>query len=116
MLSILSKQMTEPKRLMNALRTRPLETPAMAALNDVLRVDRGTMEEGLLFMVVHESEKALQEAHDEELHALLTEIHSSANWEVQTPCRATYTVGEAMRMEVSFAKVTAKIELVAPRT
>jgi hypothetical protein len=61
----------------------------MAELNDLLRTDHGTMDEGLLFTVVHDSEKALLEAHDEKLHALLTEIHRSANWEVQKRCRAS---------------------------
>ncbi|MGV0983513.1 MAG: hypothetical protein ACOYB2_03095 [Limnohabitans sp.] len=61
----------------------------MTELNDLLRTDHGTMDEGLLFTVVVDSEKALLEAHDEKLHALVTEIHRSANWEVQTRCRAT---------------------------
>lgn len=89
MLSIFSKQKTEHKRLVKALRARPLEPSAMAALNALLRTDHETMDEGLLFTVVHDSEKALLEAHDEKLHALLTEIHRSANWEVQTRCRAS---------------------------
>jgi hypothetical protein len=89
MLSIFSKQKTEHKRLVKALRARPLELSEMAALNDVLRTDHGAMEEGLLFTVVHDSEKALLEANGEKLLALLTEIHRSANWEVQTRCRAT---------------------------
>ena len=89
MLSICSKQKTEHKRLVKALRARPLEPTAMAALNDVLRTDHGTMDEGMLFTVVDDSEKALLEVKDEKLHALLTEIHRSANWEVQTRCRAT---------------------------
>ncbi len=89
MLSIFSKQKTEHKRRVKALRAQPLELSAMAALNDVLRTDHGTMDEGLLFTVVHDTEKALLEAHDEKLHALLTEIHRSANWEVQTRFRAS---------------------------
>ena len=89
MFSIFSKQKTEHKHLVKALRARPLEPSAMAELNDLLRTDHGTMDEGLLFTVVDDSEKALLEAHDENLHALLTEIHRSANWEVQTRCRAS---------------------------
>ena len=89
MLSIFSKQNTEHKRLVKALKARPLDPAVMTELNDLLRTEHGTMVEGLLFTVVHDSEKALLEAHDEKLHALLTEIHRSANWEVQTRCRAS---------------------------
>lgn len=89
MLSIFSKQNTEHKHLVKALKARPLDSAVMTELNDLLRTDHGTMDEGLLFTVVDDSEKALLEAHDEKLLALLTEIHRSANWEVQTRCRAT---------------------------
>lgn len=89
MLSIFSKLKTEHKLLVRALKARPLEPTAMAALNDVLRTDHGTMDEDLLFTVVHDSEKALLESHDEMLLALLTEIHRSANWEIQSRYKAT---------------------------
>lgn len=89
MLSIFSKQNAEHKRLVQALRVRPLDPAALAELNDLLRLDRGALPEGLLSEVLDISEKALLEAHDEKPHALLTEIHRSANWEIQSRYRAT---------------------------
>ena len=89
MFSIFSGPKTEHKRLVKALGARPLVTSSLTELNDVLRTDHRTFPEGLLFKVVHESEKALLEAHDEQVLALLTEIHRSANWEVQSRMRAS---------------------------
>ena len=89
MLSIFSKQKTEHKRLVKALKARPLEPSALAELNDVLRTDHGAMDEGLLAEVLDNSEKLLLESHEQNVHALLTEIHRSANWEIQSRYRAT---------------------------
>lgn len=61
----------------------------LAELNDLLRTDHGTMDEGLLYEVLDTSEKVLLKSHEQNVHALLTEIRRSANWEVQTRFRAT---------------------------
>ena len=58
-------------------------------LNDLLRTDHGTMDEGLLSEVLDSSEKLLLESNEQNVHALLTEIHRSANWEIQSRYRAT---------------------------
>jgi hypothetical protein len=89
MLSIFSKQNAEHKRLVKTLKGRPLDPAELAELNDLLRTDHGTVDEGLLSEVLDISEKLLLESHDEKLHALLTEIHRSANWEIQSRYRAT---------------------------
>ena len=89
MLSIFSKQNTEHKRLVNVLKVRPLDPAVLAELNDLLRTDHGTMDEGLLSEVLDTSEKLLLESHEQSVHALLTEIHRSANWEIQSRYRAT---------------------------
>jgi len=89
MFSIFSKQNIEHKRLVTALKVRPLDPAVLAELNDLLRTDHGTMDEGQLSEILDTSEKLLLEAHEQNVHALLTEIHRSANWEVQSRYRAT---------------------------
>ena len=89
MFSIFSKQRADQKRMAKALKAQPLDPAALAELNAVLRTDHRTLPEGFLFKVVHESEKVLSQAHDEKVLALLTEIHRSANWEVQSRFRAS---------------------------
>ena len=61
----------------------------LAELNDLLRTDHATMDEGLLSEVLDSSEKLLLESHEQNVHALLTEIHRSANWEIQSRYRAS---------------------------
>ena len=89
MLSIFSKQNTEHKRLVKALKVRPLDPAVITELNDLLRTDHGTLDEGLLAEVLDSSEKLLLVSHEKNVHALLTEIHRSANWEIQSRYRAT---------------------------
>jgi len=88
MLSIFSKQNAEHTRLALALRARPLDPAALVELNELLRTDHGALPEVLLTEVLDLSEKVLQESHDPNMHALLTEIHRSANWEIQSRYRA----------------------------
>ena len=89
MFSIFSKQKSDQKRLIKALGAQPLDAEVLAELNAVLRTDHQTLPENFLFDVVKESEKALLLTHEENLLGLLSEIHRSANWEVQSRCRAS---------------------------
>ncbi len=87
--SIFSKDKADGARLANELRKRPLDPSALTELKAILVAKHTELQESLLWKVLSDSEKALQVESDKTLLSLLTEIHQSANWEVQTRCRAT---------------------------